>query len=134
MKKIVTKQSQLRRLGVQDLHIIRAGFYRHAISLGMLRNAELASHHKRSMSELGVGPMQIGPVNVLSARYDITVKADPATMDDRIMRHEVLAVTPGRPVALNVRPSPSGSLAWIVSDTLSPAMLFCAPGEVTAGA
>jgi hypothetical protein len=36
------KYEQLKRLGVRDLHVIRAGYYRNGISLGMLRNHDLA--------------------------------------------------------------------------------------------
>lgn len=87
------KHNQLRRLGVRDLHIYRTGYYRHGISLGKLPNFERANRHKDSMSTLGVKTMRIGPVDVSSARYSLTVKAEPAIMDSVVMRHEVLAET-----------------------------------------
>ncbi|MGB7183685.1 MAG: hypothetical protein WA888_08550 [Burkholderiaceae bacterium] len=91
------KEEQLRGLGVQDVHVIRAGYYRNGISLGMLRNDELATQHKSQMASLGVTTMRIGPVNVLSARYDLTVKSNPVTMDSKVRGHNVLGAIQSSP-------------------------------------
>ena len=91
------KFDQLQRLGVRDLHVIRAGYYRNGISLGMLRNYDLANRHKEQMSGLGVTTMRIGPVNARGSRYMLTARALPATMDSIVGRHEVLTLLDMQP-------------------------------------
>lgn len=94
------KYDQLKRLGVRDLHVIRAGYYRNGISLGMLRNYELASLHKDQMSDLGVTTMRIGPVNARGSRYRLITRGSAETMDAVVLGHEVLA-------ALDLEPCPN---------------------------
>lgn len=91
------KFDQLKRLGVRDLHVIRAGYYRNGISLGMLRNYDLANRHKEQMTGLGVTTMRIGPVNARGSRYKLTARALPATMDSIVSRHEVLTLLDMQP-------------------------------------
>jgi hypothetical protein len=85
------KQSQLRSIGVTDLQVIRSGYYRNGISLGLLRSLPLARKHQTELAALGVSSMRIGPVNVASARYDMVVFSQSPDMAKKIKNHEVLS-------------------------------------------
>jgi hypothetical protein len=90
------KRSQLRSIGVTDLQVIRSGYYRNGISLGLLRSLPLAKKQKTELAALGVSSMRIGPVNVASARYDMVVNAPTPEVAKKVKNHEVLsAMTAG---------------------------------------
>lgn len=89
------RRAQLQRLGVTDLQVIRSGYYRNGISLGLLRSFPLAKKHEANLAALGVSSMRIGPVNVASARYDIIVRSDSARLSQEIRSHEVLGIMAG---------------------------------------
>ncbi len=89
------RRAQLQRLGVTDLQVIRSGYYRNGISLGLLRSLSLAKKHESNLAALGVSSTRIGPVNVASARYDIVVWSHSPRLSQEIRNHEVLGVMAG---------------------------------------
>jgi|GEM_PF-6249278 len=90
------KRTQLRSIGVTDLQVIRSGYYRNGISLGLLRSLPLAKKHQTDLAALGVSSMRIGPVNVASARYDLVVNTQRPEVAQKVRNHEVLsAMTAG---------------------------------------
>lgn len=90
------KQEQLKRLGVRDMHIIKLGPYRNAISLGLLRTYERAATHMARMRDIGVTTMRIGPVNASGSRYEFTIRGPVALIEGEVRQHPIVRKRFGR--------------------------------------